>query len=91
MSQTSIHMMVAQPVALATSMEIPQTDPAFRLAALFDEHHHRLYRLARRMSANGDDARDLVQETFLRVLRSPSSVPSSRSGEEAWLPPHLES
>src|SRR5687767_13700612 len=85
MSHTSIHMMVAQSVALATSVETPQTDPALRLAALFDEHHHRLYRLARRMAASGDDARDLVQETFLRVLRTPTSVPSSRSGEEAWL------
>jgi RNA polymerase sigma-70 factor (ECF subfamily) len=77
--------MVAQTVALATSVETRPTDPALRLEALFDEHHQRLYRLARRLSANSEDARDLVQETFLRVARAPSSVPSGRSGEEAWL------
>jgi RNA polymerase sigma-70 factor (ECF subfamily) len=58
---------------------------ADRLGALFDAHHQRLYRLARRMSRNGDEARDLVQDTFLRAARSPRSVPSGESAEEAWL------
>lgn len=56
-----------------------------RLEALFDAHHQRLYRLARRLSRNADDARDLVQETFLRAARSPRSVPHGASPEEAWL------
>jgi RNA polymerase sigma factor (sigma-70 family) len=56
-----------------------------RLGALFDAHHQRLYRLARRMSQNADDARDLVQETFLRAARSPRSIPEGSAGEEAWL------
>jgi RNA polymerase sigma factor (sigma-70 family) len=85
MWRTSINVMVAQTVALATSVETRPAAPALRLEALFDEHHQRLYRLARRLSANSEDARDLVQETFLRVARAPSSVPSGRSGEEAWL------
>lgn len=55
-----------------------------RLGVLFDTHHQRLYRLARRMSRNADDARDLVQETFLRAARSPRSIPEG-AGEEAWL------
>jgi RNA polymerase sigma factor (sigma-70 family) len=58
---------------------------ADRLGALFDAHHQRLYRLARRMSGSADEARDLVQDTFLRAARSPSSVPSGESAEEAWL------
>src|SRR5262245_46495020 len=58
---------------------------ADRLGALFDAHHQRLYRLARRMSRNADEARDLVQDTFLRAARSPSSVPAGDSAEEAWL------
>lgn len=56
-----------------------------RLGALFDAHHQRLYRLARRLSRSADDARDLVQETFLRAARAPSSVPRDAPHDEAWL------
>jgi RNA polymerase sigma-70 factor (ECF subfamily) len=56
---------------------------ADRLGALFNVHHQRLYRLARRLSSNADEARDLVQETFLRAARSHRSIPSGN--EEAWL------
>src|ERR1051325_2076367 len=59
--------------------------PAERLAALFDAHHARLYRLARRLASRGDEARDLVQETFLRAARCPSAIPVGPSREEAWL------
>ena len=56
-----------------------------RLGTLFDVHHQRLYRLARRMSRSADEARDLVQDTFLRAVRAPESVPEGASAEEAWL------
>lgn len=59
--------------------------PADRLGTLFDAHHQRLYRLARRMSRSADEARDLVQETFLRAARAPGSLPGGASAEEAWL------
>ena len=58
---------------------------ADRLGVLFDAHHQRLYRLARRMSGSADEARDLVQDTFLRAARAPESVPWGASAEEAWL------
>jgi RNA polymerase sigma-70 factor (ECF subfamily) len=61
------------------------SDPTERVGALFDAHHQRLYRLACRLSGNAEDARDLVQETFLRVARAPGSVPAGSSSEEAWL------
>jgi RNA polymerase sigma-70 factor (ECF subfamily) len=58
---------------------------ADRLSALFDAYCDRLYSLARRLAPNADDARDLVQETFLRAARSPRSVPLGLTSEEAWL------
>jgi RNA polymerase sigma-70 factor (ECF subfamily) len=58
---------------------------ADRLGPMFDAHHQRLYRLARRLSRSAEDARDLVQEAFLRAARAPASVPVGASSEEAWL------
>jgi RNA polymerase sigma factor (sigma-70 family) len=58
---------------------------ADRLGSLFDAHHQRLYRLGRRLSHSADEARDLVQDTFLRAARAPASVPSGATAEEAWL------
>src|SRR5262245_26737739 len=43
----------------------PPTTPAERLALLFDTHHGRLYQLARRLTNSREDARDLVQETYM--------------------------
>lgn len=54
-----------------------------RLAGLFDSHHLRLFRLALRLSADREEARDLVQEAFLRAARRPGAVPDG--AEEAWL------
>lgn len=70
---------------MAGSAEMPRDDVTERLGHLFDTHHQRLYRLARRLSRNAEDARDLVQETFLRAARSPRSIPDGTSHEEAWL------
>ena len=52
---------------------------------LFDVHHRRLYGLARRLSASADDARDLVQETYLRAAQAMASVPDDAARQEAWL------
>jgi RNA polymerase sigma-70 factor (ECF subfamily) len=56
-----------------------------RLAALFDAHHGRLYRLARRLAGSHDEARDLVQETFLRIASRAGGCPRDLRSEEAWL------
>jgi len=60
-------------------------EPEERLSGLFDAHHERLYRLARRLAASTDDALDLVQETFLKAARAPAAIPRGLTAEEAWL------
>jgi RNA polymerase sigma factor (sigma-70 family) len=76
--------MTGQAIAMPAAADRPIEDLPARLGALFDAHHQRLYRLARRMSGS-EDARDMVQETFLRAARSPTSVPEGTPNEEAWL------
>jgi len=61
------------------------TDTADRLSTLVDRHYDRLYRLARRLTPAADEARDLVQETFLKAVRSVASVPLDPTAAEAWL------
>jgi RNA polymerase sigma-70 factor (ECF subfamily) len=77
--------MTARAVALMGSLETARIDRPRRLEELFDAHHQRLYRLARRLSPTRDDARDLVQETYLRAAQKLASVPAGPSSEEAWL------
>ena len=74
---------VAVPAAIQN--ERPHEDPAARVAALFDAHHARLFRLARRLVRPPDDPSDVVQETFLRAARAPQRVPVGPANEEAWL------
>jgi RNA polymerase sigma-70 factor (ECF subfamily) len=76
--------MIGQAIVMRAAVE-ESDDPVSRLGPLFDAHHQRLYRLARRLARQADDARDLVQETFLRAARSPRSIPHGHSSEEAWL------
>jgi len=77
--------MTSDAVVWSAPVEVRLTDATERLAVLFDTHYQRLYRLARRLSRSADDARDLVQETYLRAAQSISSVPSGTTREEAWL------
>jgi len=71
---------------LCATLDRPLEEPARdRLAALFDLHHERLFRLARRLAGEREEALDLVQETFVRAARRPGAVPVPESGGEAWL------
>ena len=51
-----------------------------RLAELFESHQDRLFRLALRLCSDREEARDLVQETFLRAARQSGDVAG-----EPWL------
>ena len=77
--------MTGQAIAMPGTADRAPDDFSTRLGVLFDTHHQRLYRLARRLSDSSEDARDVVQETFLRAARSPGSVPAGAPNEEAWL------
>jgi RNA polymerase sigma-70 factor, ECF subfamily len=77
--------MDAQAIPMAVAVEKPPDDMAARVGALFDRHHQRLFRLARRLSRSVEDAHDLVQEAFLRAARSPRAIPDGIPNEEAWL------
>ena len=77
--------MTSDAVVWSAPVEVRLTDATERLAVLFDTHHQRLYRLARRLSRSQEDARDLVQDTYLRAAQSIGSVPPGTTREEAWL------
>jgi RNA polymerase sigma-70 factor (ECF subfamily) len=61
-----------------------RTLPTERLEELFQAHHVRLYRLARRLAGDPEEARDLVQEAFVRLARSAALEGATPAGE-AWL------
>jgi len=75
----------AHAVVVPAALDGSDADPAGRVAALFDAHHERLFRLARRLVRAPEDPADVVQETFLRAARAPHRVPRGASSEEAWL------
>ena len=64
---------------------LEEVSDSSRLAQLFDVHNCRLYRLARRLSRSREEARDLVQETFVRIAGAGCRVPVGASAEEAFL------
>jgi RNA polymerase sigma-70 factor (ECF subfamily) len=70
----------------STSFDVTaRSGHAERLGELFDTHHGRLYALALRMARDPEEARDLLQETFLRAARRPASIPARDKAAEAWL------
>jgi RNA polymerase sigma-70 factor, ECF subfamily len=73
-------------VPLTTSIILDRADdPSERLAKLFDTHQRRLFQLALRLCSDREEARDLVQEAFLRAARQPRAVPDGEPAGEAWL------
>lgn len=72
-------------MADARTAAVEEEAPLDRLGRLFDSQHQRIYRLARRLCRDAEEARDLLQETFLRAARSAHTLPESQPAAEAWL------
>jgi len=62
-----------------------QTDARDRLADLFERHHQRLYSFALRVAATDDEARDLMQDAFVRAARNMARVPADDHAAMSWL------
>jgi len=73
------------PLTAAGAMAGSRRDATTRLGLLFDAHHRRLHRLGLRLLGDVDEARDLVQETFLRAAGALARVPAEEPAAEAWL------
>lgn len=69
-------------IGLAAASDETAADP---LARLFTNQQARLFRLARRLCTSHEEAKDLVQQTFVRVLASSSRLPADQDGQESWL------
>jgi RNA polymerase sigma-70 factor, ECF subfamily len=78
-----VYLVVNAPLTTSAILGLSPQRTTERLAGLFDVHHQRLFRMALRLSADREEARDLVQEAFLRAARRPGAVPDG--AEEAWL------
>lgn len=55
----------------ASPQTLTATDPdaGNSVAALFEQHHERVFRIARRITGDASDAEDVLQTVFLRVIR----------------------
>jgi len=58
------------PLQAQAQVQIPATmQPPQPVEALFREHHDRVFRVAYRVTGNADDAEDVLQTIFLRLVR----------------------
>jgi RNA polymerase sigma-70 factor, ECF subfamily len=62
----------------------PSTSAEIDLAALVETHSALLFRVAHSLLHSHAEAEDVVQDTFLRVLQRPASLPSIRD-HRVWL------
>jgi RNA polymerase sigma-70 factor (ECF subfamily) len=79
------HLSPELPLTAAGAVAGSRGDAAARLGPLFDAHHRRLHRLGLRLLGDVEEARDLVQETFLRAAGALARVPAEEPAAEAWL------
>ena len=68
--RASVTRMSREPAAIS-SAEAPSSEPRLLDVAALPDHFERLYRAAYGLCGRREDAEDLVQETYARVLRRP--------------------
>jgi RNA polymerase sigma-70 factor (ECF subfamily) len=68
----------------AEAVAVPEQDAHARVTALVEEYSTTLYRVAYSVTRNAADAEDVVQETFLRVLRHRNKLAEVRD-YRVWL------
>ncbi len=78
------HLTGLLPLPEANETSVPAADQAAALTALVHEYSSTLYRVAFSISRNAAEAEDMVQETFLRVLRHRDRLPEIRDAR-VWL------
>ena len=70
---------------MAIAIEQPAADTGHRLERLYDLHQQRLYRFALRIARNEDEARDLIQDAFVRAAQNLSRIPEDDHAAMSWL------
>lgn len=78
------HLTGLLPVPETRETLAPAADQTAALTALVNEYSTTLYRVAFSISRNAAEAEDMVQETFLRVLRHRDRLPEIRDAR-VWL------
>ncbi len=74
MTTATVSMTTEPPAALpAVSSERPDSTGA-GLQELFEEHHQLIFRTAWRVTGNANDAEDVLQTIFLRLLKRPPAA-----------------
>jgi RNA polymerase sigma-70 factor, ECF subfamily len=68
----------------AEAVAKPEQDAHAQVTALVEEYSTTLYRVAYSVTRNAADAEDVVQETFLRVLRHRNKLAEVRDYRIAW-------
>ncbi len=61
--------------AMPQARSAPDTPANASVAALFELHHDRVFRVARRITGNASDAEDVLQTVFLRIVRRDDPPP----------------
>lgn len=67
--------------AAVKPLRLVKTEPAGELETLFQIHHGRVFRTAHRITGSAEDAEDVLQTVFLRLVKGQETYDLSRNPE----------